>query len=82
MAALHTREGPGSEALSSTLASGIFEMLLRNLDRSPERLDHLNNLLKEIQQGVDGEDLLPADFDSIWQPVWRKRENLRSRTKI
>jgi len=80
--ATNMREGPGSEARSRTSASGIFEMLLRNLDRSPERLDNLHNLLKELRHGAEGEDLLPEDFDSIWQPIWFQREHLRSRTKI
>jgi hypothetical protein len=63
------------------LTSGLFEMLLRNLDRAPERLDHLNSLLKELRQGADGEDLLPAGFDAIWEPIWRQRERLQSRSE-
>jgi hypothetical protein len=63
------------------LTSGLFEMLLRNLDRAPERLDHLTSLLKELRQGADGEDLLPVGFDAIWKPIWRQRERLRSRSE-
>ena len=62
---------------SPLLANGLFELLLRNLDRAPIRLDHLNNLLKELRHGAEGEDLLPAGFDAIWDPIWRQRERRR-----
>ena len=54
------------------------EMLLRTLDRSPERLDHLASLLKELRHGADGEDLLPAGFDAVWEPIQRQRERQRA----
>ena len=78
---MNMRESAGGEGGSSLLTSGLFEMLLRNLDRAPERLDHLNSLLKELRQGADGEDLLPAGFDATWEPIWRKRERLRPRSE-
>jgi hypothetical protein len=59
-ATTNPREGAGGENSSSLLTSGLFEMLFPNLDRAPARLDHLDNLLKELRQGIDGEDLLPA----------------------
>jgi len=74
-------QGAGGEGSSYLLTSGLFEMLLRNLDRAPERLDHLNNLLKELRQGTDGEDLLPPGFDATWEPIWRQRERRRSRSE-
>ena len=62
---------------STLLPNGLFEMLLRNLDRAPERLDHLNGLLKEVRYGTAGEDLFPAGFDAVWEPIWRQRERMR-----
>lgn len=79
VATMNRRERAGSEGVSSLSTSGLFEVLLRNLDRTPERLDHLSGLLKELRQGADGDDLLPAGFDAIWEPIWRQRERLRSR---
>jgi hypothetical protein len=79
---MNKRESAGGERSSNLLSSGLFEMLLRNLDRAPERLDHLNSLLKELRQGADGDDLLPAGFDAIWEPIWRQRERLRSRSEV
>lgn len=65
---------------STPFVNGLFEMLLRNLDRSPERLDHLASLMKELRHGADGEDLLPVGFDEIWEPIWKRREQLRARS--
>jgi len=79
VATMNIRESADGEGGSNLLTSGLFEMLLRNLDRAPQRLDHLNGLLKELRQGADGEDLLPAGFDAIWEPIWRRRERLRPR---
>lgn len=80
-ASQNRHESERGEGGSSLSTSGLFEMLLGNLDRAPERLDHLNGLLKELRQGADGEDLLPAGFDAIWEPIWRQRERLRSRSE-
>jgi hypothetical protein len=81
VATMNMRESAGGEGGLRLFTSGLFEMLLHNLDRAPERLDHLNSLLKELRQGADGEDLLPAGFDAIWEPIWRQRERLRSRNE-
>jgi hypothetical protein len=66
---------------SSLLTNGLFEMLLRNLERSPDRLDHLESLLKELRHGAEGEDLMPPGFDAIWEPIWRQRERRRARSQ-
>ena len=73
------QDGERGEGSSSLLTNGLFEMLLRSLDRAPERLDQLAGLLKELRQGAAGEDLFPAGFDAIWEPVWRQRERRRAR---
>ena len=72
----------GQVALARMLEGGLFEMLLRNLDRSPERLDNLSVLLKELRVADDGTDLLPEQFDAIWQPIWRQREALRAKAAV
>jgi hypothetical protein len=75
----NNKESNGYQRSPGLSASGLFEQLLRNLDRAPERLDSLNSLLLELRQGSDGQDLLPEGFDAIWEPVWRQRERMRSR---
>ena len=77
MASAGRPEGERGESGSQLLTNGLFELLLRNLDRSPIRLDHLHDLLKELRHGANGEDLLPPGFDAIWDPIWRQRERRR-----
>jgi hypothetical protein len=76
-----SREASDGNEASSLPANGLFEMLLRNLDRAPDRLDHLHGLLKELRHGENGEDLLPEGFDEIWAPIWARRERLRQERK-
>lgn len=72
-------DAEGPSAVSRLLEGGLFELLLRNLDRSPERLDHLDALLKELRSGSEQADLLPEQFDAVWQPIWHRRQAIRAR---
>lgn len=76
----NARETELGNGRSNLLTNGLFEMLLRNLERSPDRLDNLQSLLKELRHGAEGEDLMPAGFDAIWEPIWRQRERRRARS--
>jgi hypothetical protein len=67
---------------SAFVGNGLFEMLLRNLDRSPERLGYLNSLLQDLRKGADDEDLLPDGFDAIWEPIWRQSQRLGRGAKV
>lgn len=77
LAGLGSGRSDRADARSQLAANGLFEMLLRTLERSPRRLDDLNNLLTELRTGIDEEDLLPVGFDEIWEPIWRRRARLR-----
>ena len=79
---MNPRVGEHERVISPFLANGLFEMLLHNLDRAPERLGYLNSLLKDIRQGADGEDLLPAGFDAIWEPIWSQSQRLGHGAKV
>lgn len=82
VASQSTRETERHVGSTTISTNGLFEMLLRSLDRAPERLDHLSGLLKELRQGADGEDLFPVGFDAIWEPIWRQRERLRPKAAV
>lgn len=71
-------DADSEKTLARLLEGGLFEMLLKNLDRSPERLDNLSALLKELRVSADGTDLLPDQFDAIWTPIWQLREARRA----
>ena len=49
----------------------LLEVLLRALDRHPDRLDHIDRLLLDL--GEERTDLLPEDFDAVWEPIWHHR---------
>lgn len=57
----------------------LFELLVRTLDRHPQRLDDIAGLLKSIgSAGGDGEELFPAGFEEIWTPIWALRERMKA----
>ena len=72
--------GQGKGWLGSWLGAGwdelpLLEVLLRALDRHPDRLDHIDRLLHDL--GEERTDLLPDDFDAVWEPIWRHRQEVR-----
>jgi hypothetical protein len=47
----------------------LLELLVRAADRFPDRLEHIENLLRDL--GAHGETVLPAGFDDLWDPIRR-----------
>jgi hypothetical protein len=37
--------------------------------RGPDKLEHVARLLDELRS-AEGVDLVPPDFDELWQAVW------------
>jgi hypothetical protein len=66
-----------TSAGSHAPAAGLFEMMLRALDTSPVRLDHLHSLLKQVTADAEGQKLLPPGFADVWEPIWAEREAQR-----
>jgi hypothetical protein len=48
----------------------LFETLTRAFDRSPEKLEHVDRLMRELRSSEGGEQLVPPGFDTVWQPLW------------
>jgi hypothetical protein len=71
---------PGIGATASMSAGGLFEVLLRSLDRAPERLDYLHGLMTELRSNAQEPDLFPVGFDDIWLPIWRARLRQKGET--
>jgi len=63
-------ETPGAVNFAT---GGLFEVLLKNLDRSPQRLDYLHGLMTELRKDTSETDLFPEEFDAIWAPIWAER---------
>lgn len=68
--------GSGTQGEGFHTAIPMFESLVRALERSPEKLDHVEKLVTELQSTEEGRALLPDDFDQIWEPLWAARKEL------
>jgi hypothetical protein len=61
------------------LMPSLFELLVRTLDRHPQRLDDIAGLLKSVGSTAgDGEPVLPAGFEGMWTTIWALRERMRA----
>ena len=54
----------------------MLEALVKALERSPEKLDQVARLVTELSSTEEGRALLPEEFDQIWLPLWKAREEL------
>lgn len=62
--------------LQRLIGGSLLESLVRALDREPERLDQVAQVLEDLQTTEEGRQLLPPDLDVIWQPIWEVRQLL------
>jgi hypothetical protein len=72
---------PSDAALpgSDSVGGGLLEMLVRTLDRAPERLDQIAGLMADLGRTKNGEDsLFPTGFEAIWQPIWEARCDIKT----
>ena len=54
--------------------STLFESLVRALDRDPERLDQVAEVIDDLRKTPEGKELLPHDLEDIWEPIWSVRQ--------
>lgn len=52
----------------------LFECMVKALNRDPQRIDDLNNLIQDLRGNPETQDLLPEGLDEIWKPIWEARE--------
>jgi hypothetical protein len=53
----------------------LLEVMLRALDRNPEKLDSVARFVADLRTTPEGRELLPAGFDTIWEPIAAVRES-------
>ena len=58
----------------------LFESMMRAIDRDPERIDQVASLIEDLQRTPEGRELLPADLETIWKPIWKVRQQQNRRT--
>ena len=57
----------------------MFETMLKALDRDPKKLDQVHRFVNDLKGTEEGRQLLPDDFDAVWEPLWAARQELRDR---
>jgi hypothetical protein len=55
----------------------LFESLLRALDRDPERIDQVAQLIEDLCQTPEGRRLVPPRVEEILHPIWEVRRQQR-----
>ena len=56
---------------------GLTERMLETLHSGPDRLDAVKSLVDDLRKTDAGAELLGPEFDAIWEPLWKVRENVR-----
>jgi PLD-like domain len=69
------RNNVGS-ASAETASTALFESLIRSLDRSPERLDHIASLVADLRKQGNPNDVFPPGFEQLWEPIWLARQEM------
>jgi hypothetical protein len=64
-------------AFHSMFGSTLFESLLRALDRDPDRIDQVEQVVNDLRKTPEGQKLLPKGFDDIWAAVASVRQRQR-----
>jgi hypothetical protein len=71
-----TTGGSIGKSLGMGLGESALEPLVRALHRHPARLDEVASLLEDLKVEEAAEERLPAEWDSIWGPIWQVRKAL------
>lgn len=67
-ALLETAEEPGGWRKRSDDLP-LLEAMLRTLARDPERLEHIERLIRDLESEPEGRELLPDGLLDIWAPI-------------
>ena len=77
LAEQHAGVTPPWAGASTEFGLPLLEPILRALHRSPERLDELDRLFRDLRAaGASTEDLLPASMQELWSVVLAVRAGL------
>lgn len=68
-------------AFHSMFESTLFESLLKSLDRDPERIDQVEQVVSDLRKTPEGQQLLPKGFDDIWAAVVAVRQRQRQQPR-
>jgi hypothetical protein len=54
----------------------LLKELLQALSRSPDRIDHIASVVERLQRASEARDVLPEDFQLLWDAVKEARSEL------
>ena len=54
----------------------LMEEMVRALSRKPEKIDRIDRLVRELKKSEEGREILPDDFNLIWEPIWEARQRM------
>ncbi|MDW7730777.1 MAG: phospholipase D family protein [Bacillota bacterium] len=57
----------------------LMEEMIRALSRTPDKIDRIDRLVRELSKTEEGREVLPEDFNLIWGPIWETRQRMVSK---
>lgn len=82
IASLFTAATPDavSGVFADSLGATLLESLLRAIDRRPDQIDEVEQIVQDLEKTPEGRRLLPEDFHDVWKPILDARRKRRSKT--
>jgi hypothetical protein len=74
--ALTDGSGRGGEGRARPADIPLLRELVRALSRSPDRIDHIARVVDRLQRTPEGRDVLPEDFQLLWDVLKEARSEL------
>jgi len=65
-----------SDASDAPYELPLLEELIRALSRQPQKIDRISRLIKSLSGQGEEDNILPAGFDQIWEPIWQERKRM------
>ena len=69
-------DGEGRGGGADVLEVPLCEALVRALYRDPAQLDSVAQLVEDLRKTERGRKLLPEEFEKVWEPVRKARDQL------
>lgn len=71
--------GAGESELLARRVPSLLETMLRALHRDPAQLERVASVLDALRKSPNGSALLSAEFQQIWEPVWKTAQEAKKK---
>jgi hypothetical protein len=65
--------GRDDDAAGAAPLTNLFEPMVRALAHDPTKLDEIDRLIRDLVRTDGGRELLPEDWETVWDPIWAAR---------